>query len=428
MATDVIDVASLETPGATAPGGSESQISDAGIVSSAESALENQDSQQQPAIGEQPTADVTGKAIRDAIRRLSQQSPEDAKLLRQLADTHFREATGWKGAFETPQKAAEAKSIIESAGGIEGIAAAQTRLQAYDQQETGLEAGDPAVLDSFFEDFPQGAAALAPHYLEKLEALNPQALQTAVGPYAVAMLQQSGVTAHVDAMAAETDPARLQAMVKQLAEHLKGQVQNAQAVRQNMRPTADPRTDKLKAKETELQQREEKIFSDGVASHVNATVAQPFSAVVDQYAKQYKLNDTQKTHFRETLQQAVVKAMNDDATYKKQVDIRYANKSRSRESVSTYIAGEFNRRMNDKALEVIRGIYGSPRVSSSAQAGQIKAGQPQTAPGGGPLRVNYIPSNDQLDTSRPDFQMLRIKGQGYLKGLGRFVTWSHLRG
>ena len=85
--------------------------------------------------------------------------------------------------------------------------------------------------------------------------------------------------------------------------------------------------------------------------------------------------------------------------------------------------------MGEKALEVIKGIYGAPRSgSSTTQTGQVKAGQPQTAPGGGPLRVNYIPSNDQLDTSRPDFQLLRIQGRGYLKGSGRYVTWSHLRG
>jgi hypothetical protein len=419
MATDVIDVASLETPG-----DSGAQIPDAGIVSSAETGLENQDSQQQPPpVGETPE-EVTGKAIRDAIRRLSQQSPADAKLLKQLADTHFREATGWKGAFQTPQEAAQAKSIIESAGGIEGIAQAQTRLQAYDQQETGLESGDPAVLDSFFEDFPQGAAALAPHYLEKLDSLNPQALQAAVGPYAVSMLQQSGVVAHVDAMAAETDPARLAQMAKQLAEHLKGQVRNAQAVRQNMRPAADPRTDKLKAKETELQQREEKIFSDGVASHVNATIAQPFSAVVDQYAKQYKLNDTQKAHYRESLEQAVIKQMNGDKTYTDQVDLRKAQKNRTPDGIGTFIAGEFTGRAKDMAFEVAKAIYGAPKGTPGPVpgTGQVKAGQPQTAPGGGPLRISARPADSQLDLNRPNADLLLIKGQGYLKD-GRLVSW-----
>src|ERR1700680_2367567 len=191
MADAVLDLASLDTGADASTGAVDTPEIDAGVVSTPETQAGNQDNQQTG--GADQATDVSGKAIRDAIRRLSQQSPDDAKLLRQLADTHFRESTGWKTAFDTPQKAAEAKSIIESAGGLEGIAQAQTRLQAYDVQETGLESGDPAVLDSFFEDYPAGAAALAPHYLQKLEAVNPQALQAAVGPYAVGMLQQAGI-------------------------------------------------------------------------------------------------------------------------------------------------------------------------------------------------------------------------------------------
>ena len=421
MADSAVDFASLEATDATQDTGQDSGV-DAG--QNIEISPENQESQQQPSGTEQTPADASGKAIRDAIRRLSQQSPEDAKLLKQLADTHFREATGWKGAFDTPQRAAEAKSIIESAGGIEGIAQAQTRLQAYDQMDTGLESGDPAVLDGMFKDFPQGAAALAPHYLAKLEAMNPQALHAAVGPYAVSMLQQAGIVSHVDAMIAETDPARQQSMAKQLSEWLKGQVQNAQQLKQNGQQHQNPEADKLKTEREALNQEREQIFRTGVSERVNSTVAPQMASVVDQYAKQYKLNDTQKAHYQKSLEQAVIQEMNADQTYKKQAELRNANKARTPDGVASFIAGEFTRRAKDKAFEVAKAIYGAPRGTPGPApgTGQPRAGQPQTAPGGGPLRVSARPTDSQLDLNRPGADLLLIQGRGYLKD-GRLVSW-----
>ncbi len=419
MADAVIDLASLDTATDSTAADTGTQESSSGIVSSTETVPENQTNQQST---ETSGEDASGKAIRDAIRRLSAQSPEDAKLLKQLADTHFREATGWKGAFQTPQEAAQAKSIIESAGGIEGIAAAQERLQAYDTQESGLESGDPSVLDSFFEDYPQGAAQLAPHYLAKLEALNPQALQAAVGPYAVSILVQAGLQGHLESMANETDPARAKAMAQQALDWMKGQAQNAQQIKQT--PRQSPEADRIKQERVALNEEREQIFRTGVTERVNSTVVAPLGGIVDQYAKQYKLNDTQKAHYRQSLEQAVIQEMNADQAYLKQAELRNSAKNRTPEGVASFIAGEFTRRAKDKAFEVAKAIYGAPRATPGPIPGngQPKAGTPKTAPSGGPLRISARPSDSQLDLTRPGADLLLIQGRGYLKD-GRFVTW-----
>ena len=429
MATDVIDVASL---GAEPGGSTETPVDvDAGVVSSVEAPVGNQESQQVPrgTSGEDETpTDVTGKAVRDAIRRLSAQSPEDAKLLKQLADTHFREATGWKGAYQTPQEAMQAKSLIEAAGGPEAIAAAQTRLQAYDQQETGLESGDPAVLDSFFEDYPQGAAALAPHYLAKLESLNPQALAAAVGPYAVDLLTQAGVGGHLEALLKETDPAHIKAGIQTLNDWFKGQRATAQQVKLNGQPQKNPQADRLKQRETELNQKEEKIFRDSVSERVNSTVKEPITALVEQYGKQYKLNDTQKAHYRKSLEQAVIEEMNNDENYKRQAELRNASKSRTTEGIASFVSGEVSRRAKDKAFEIAKAIYGAPRGTpgpvpgaEKETTGVIKAGGPKTGPNGAPLFVTVKPTFEQMaDYEGRDIDV--IHGRVWTKA-GYFVTW-----
>ena len=412
MADAVLDLASLDTGTET----TETPAVDAGVVSTTETPT--QDSQQQSTGAET----VPDKAIRDAVRALSQTSPEYSKALKQMADAYYREGTAWKTAFDTPQKASEAKSIIESAGGIEGIAQSQERLRGYDAQDEGIKTGNPEVIESLFKDFPEGAAGLAPHYLAKLEATNPQALQAAVGPYAVQMLEQAGIMGHVEAMLKETDPARVKGMAETLSGWLKGQKQNADLVRQGGRQAPDPRADKIKARETELNQKEEKIFRDGVTAEVNSTVKQPLTDLVEQYAKQYKLNDTQKAHYRKTLEQSVIEEMNNDQAYLKQAELRNANKGRTTQTVAQFISSEFSRRAKDKAFEVAKAIYGVPRGTSTTGTGVVKAGTPQTSPTGGPLKISARPSDSQLDLNRPGADILLIQGRGYLKD-GRFVTW-----
>jgi membrane-associated HD superfamily phosphohydrolase len=422
MATDVIDVASL---GAEPGQSTETSVeSDAGVVSSVENVGGNQESQQQEAQQLEIPQQVTGKAIRDAVRTLAEAHPEQKAVLKQMADAFFRETQGWKGAFDAPQKALEAKQLIEAAGGAEAIAQAQQRLAGYDAQETGLESGDPAVLDSFFEDYPQGAAQLAPHYLARLEKTNPAALASAVGPYAVDLLTQAGLGSHLEMLLAETDPARVKTGLQMLSEWFKGQRQNAQQTRQMGATAQNPQAEQIKKQQEALNQEREQIFSDGVTAKVNADVASPLTALVDQYAKQYKLNDAQKAHYRETLVQTIIKDMNADENYKQQANLRRANKKRSVDSVASFVAGEFTRRAKEKAFEVAKSIYGAPRGGAVQPAGTgvVKPTTPQTAAGGGPLLISARPPNSQLDLNRPDADLLLIKGQGYLKD-GRFVTW-----
>jgi hypothetical protein len=422
MATDMIDLSSLEATDTTQTE-TESVETQHPETQTAEIQPGNQETQQA-----QVSEDLSGKSIRDAVKQLAAANPAHAKILRQLADTHFREATGWKGAFETPQKAAEAKSIIESAGGIEGISQATQRLQTYDMQDAGLKEGNPEVLDAMFKDFPEGAAALAPHYLERLQKMNPEAYGAAVGPHAVQMLKDAQIPQFVQGLLAETDPARIKAGLTTMDNWLKGQMQNADAVKNTAKPA--PGTDKLKERETQLNQREEGIFRSAVQTKVNDSIQAPMKSLVDQYVKANGWNEKQAAYYRTALENAVIEEMNGDNGYKQQIDLRFANKQRTHDTVATYAAGEFSRRAKDKALEVskeCKNLFGSSGKSTATGTGAVKPGQPKTAPGGGPLQVSSIPTNEQLDTSRPDFTEMRIKGQGYLKN-GMFVSWAHLRG
>lgn len=415
----VLEIGSeLEPSGEVLDGGEQLDGTQDGVAQDSEGQQQAQADGQQ-----QQQGVVTGKSVRDAVRSLSEAHPEHARLLKTLADTHFTVATAYRQAFPTPREAASAKALIDGLGGVDGASALQARIQGYDAQETGLESGDPAVLDSFFKDYPDGAAALAPHYLERLSQTNPQAFSNTIAPYAIGMLQQAGIDQHVASLLNETDPARLKAGVQQLSDWLTRQGQGVAQIKAQSGKA--PGADKLAGEREKLNTEREELFREGVRGTVNTAVTPVVQTEVEKYAKQYKLSDDQKNHFKETLQAKVIADMNADPTYKKQVDLRYANKGRTHQSVADFIAAEFNRRVREKSFDVVKGIYGAPKGGQQQNQGNgvIKAGTPRTAPGGGPIKVAVKPPDSELDMSRPDSRDLLFKLQAYTKG-GRLVTWA----
>jgi hypothetical protein len=357
--------------------------------------------------------------VRNAIKAASEAMPEQAAHFKELGNAYFREQA-YKQAFPTPQEAASAKQLIEGVGGVEGITTIQQRAASFDQQDLALKDGNPEVLDAFFKDFPEGAAALAPHYMEKLAAANPTAFSAAIAPHAISMLEQAGVGGHLDSILNETDPARAKALVQQLAEWFRGQKSNVAQLK--TQPQKNPAADRITEQQKQLETEREQLFSERVSEKVTSSVNPEIQKTVDQYAKQYKLNDTQKMHFQNALQQKIVAEMNGDKTYKQQVDLRKANKGRTHDSVASYISSEFNRRLKDAAFATAKEIYGAPRGQATATTGVVKAGTPTTAPGGGPLKVSQRPPDNMLDLARPGADMDLIRGRGYTKD-GRFISW-----
>lgn len=376
----------------------------------------NQESQQQP---EKLDGRKGLKAHRDAARAAAEKMlPEHAQAIKEMASNSFR-LEEFRQVFPEIDQARQAKSLVDSLGGIEGASKLQERMAGYDTQEAGLESGDPAVLDSFFQDYPEGAATLAGPYLEKLGKVNPTALQEAVAPYALGMLEAAGINGHVAAMADEKDPARLAQMAAQLNDWIKKQVQGVSTIQ---KPA--PKDDKIAKERQALNEEKEKIFNDGVTSKVDASSEPVLASAVDKYSKQYRLNDAQRSYYRDALNKAVVDEMNADKTYIGQVDLHYKNRGRTAESIAQYISGEYNRRVQAKAFPVLQEcqkVFGA-RVAQQSGTGQVKAGGPQTAPGGGPMYVSQRPPDSELDLTKPDSEMNLIRGRAWTKA-GKFITW-----
>jgi hypothetical protein len=381
------------------------------------------DEGQEPTEGTESEQVGTGpKNIRAALKAASEASPEQAGTLKELGNSYYREQA-YKAQFPTVEEAQTAKNLIEAIGGVDGASTLQARVQEYDTQETGLEAGDPSVLDSFFKDYPQQAVQLASAYLERVAAQNPQEFQKAIGPYAIQMIEQSNIPSYIDMALRETDPARKDETLKQISQYLQGQITTS---KQALQSNTSAQTTKPFEKEREtLNKEREETFNDGVRMHIDHLSLPVINGEVDKYTKQYGLNDDQKKLFWSNLFNKVKGQMDEDSTHKKQVDIRVKAKGRTSQSVAKYISDEFNRRVKVEAFGTLKEcekVFGPLKGGRKMTTGLPKAGGPKTSPSGGPLRVSARPADADIDWSKPDADMNLIKGRAYLKS-GKFVAW-----
>lgn len=406
-------------------------LEDTAVGQTVDTSIETQDnvSDAQPtdptATGEQTEQpQVDGRkgpqALRNTVKALSEQSPEHAGQLKEMADSYFREKA-YKNAFETPQLASDAKSLIDTVGGIEGMSRLQERDQLFSQQDAFLKEGNPEVLQDFADDFPEGFSSLAPHYLSLLSQKNPEAFNNAVVPYAVGLLDNAGFSDFLGNLHRETDPARS----KQMVENLIRWYQGAQNGAKELKTAPKGGTAKPDDGRAALQTEREAIFSEGVAMKVNAAVDGPLGKAADQYAKQNGWNEDQKAYFKKQLSDAVIAQMNGDKNYTQQVDLRKKNPSRTHDSVATYISGEVSRRLTDVAFDtsekvkkLIGGKGGRPTTT-----GVPKPGGPTTGAGGTPLLISAQPNDADIDWAKDPRQLMFIGNKAYLKS-GKFVTWK----
>ena len=348
-------------------------------------------------------------SVRTAIKALSESAPEHAAALKALGASHFR-AEAYRKEFATPAEAASAKALITDLGGVEGLANIQQSQAHYQAQDERLKAGDPAVLDTIFSEFGEGAAQLAPAYLEKLATSNPTALQAAVVPYAISMLENAGFSNTIKAIYNESDPAKVKQMVAGMYNWFQQQAQAAGQL--NAKPTKNPAEDRLKQQQTELQTERETLFTQGVSGKINTSLRPQIDRTIDQLAKKNKWNDEQKAEFGVRLANDIDRQMKADKTYISQTGIRYAAKNRTHDSVANYIAGEYMRVLNSKdgamksEAAFNRLIGKQTGTKQGTGTGVVKPTTPQTAVGGGPVRVSQRPSDDAIDFSKTDTSLL----------------------
>jgi hypothetical protein len=373
----------------------------------------------------------SGRAIGDAVKAAAAQFPEQAQLFKKLQDAYFRNQT-FEKAFPSAAEAQSVKQLLDDVGGVEAIASIQEKVTAYDAQDVAFGEGNPQVLESFFADFPDGAAKLAPAYLDKLSTANPKAYHDTVMPHIAGFLVNDKVWGNynlpqfIDVMSKETNPENLAGAVAEIRNWItKVYGTGTELYKNQTQSVKQPVDAKLTEREQALNTRELEIKKSTMNETFNTSIEPVLKGELTKYAKQFKLNETQTNFFKKELQMVIHNEMVADKAYQKQLEIRINSKNSTPQTLAQFAANEYNRRVRDNAFKVVKDIYGSGRNTTSKVTDVVKNTQPTTSVGGGPLKINYKPADSDIDWNKQgvDAMSLFIGQKAYLKN-GKFVTWK----
>jgi hypothetical protein len=97
----------------------------------------------------------------------------DPALVKQV-EREFHENKAFRRIHETPKAAQEFKAKVESLGGVEKI---ETELGESASRFASLQAADPAILETYWTEAPEGMARLSGNYLDTLNTKAPEVYQ-----------------------------------------------------------------------------------------------------------------------------------------------------------------------------------------------------------------------------------------------------------
>lgn len=365
--------------------------------------------------------------LRNALNKLRETDPKGAKLLRAALghDLAYQET------FKSPEEARVFKASVDAVGGPEAIAEMQEQV-AYSQEIDALaDAGDPKVLDTFFNDFPDGTKKLAPVFLEKLRELDAKAFNAVLQPHLVDSLVGAEIPQVFDALLAAANEGNTEA-IKKIAGNLVNWMKGNQSSAQKFRTTTnDPERDKIKSEWDKINTEKESSFtkqwSEPVKQHAMSSI---YKAGLP-YVRTVPMGQ-QKAFFQEVVNE-IQRRMDGDKTYAQQENALMKSKTRDASKIANFKNAKVDV-LVPSVIEKIAKDFGfkatAAKAAGSKPAAGAKAGvKPVVGAGSSPMNPVYIkdkPAQQDRDLSVKNAIELQIAGKALMKSgpyKGKWVTW-----
>ena len=135
-------------------------------------------------------------AIRKELRALRDSDPAKADLAKHLNYVVGHEKA-YVDVFPKVADAKEAKFLIDSVGGKDGLTTLQNTIKSINETDQLLYSGDGRVLKNIYEDMkaaghPEALGKLAGPYLEQLKEIDAKAYDGAIKPHVLDVLETAG--------------------------------------------------------------------------------------------------------------------------------------------------------------------------------------------------------------------------------------------
>jgi hypothetical protein len=376
-------------------------------------------------------------ALRKGLKAFRDSSPENAPIARKLNDIVGRYDAMTK-IFPKVADAQNAKFLLDSVGGSDGLATLQSTIKSVNDTDAMLYAGDPKVLDTLYEDMkaagkPEAFGKLASPFLEKLREADNKTYETAVRPHLVDALESAGFADSLKLIAdAISDPAKPNVEVLQkVLDGMKGWLAHQKELTgQSKKSALDPDRQAFEKERNDFQSEKKKAFEGEVHGGWNQVNNQVLGAALKPYlAMAFAKNwtDGTKKSVAQEIMLTLKSELSADKVYQNQMDALWSEAKPDKSKILAVHQAKMDvigKRLVRDVLEArypgFTQVKGAPVVDKKP-AVPSKEGQTQTAVK--PLFQTSKPKDDQVDWSRDPDQHLFISGRFYDKR-GVFRTWN----
>ena len=377
-----------------------------------------------------------GRKVDNKTRRmiadLKKTNPTAAKV---LADNYFHR-DAYQKEFPTVQAAREARAIMESLGGTEGIGKLQEEVTDYRAEIDQFSRGDRGLIEQLYEGNPEAVVTAAQNSLDILREKNPNAFQLAMLPSFVELLdtvQLNGLSATfpqvLDRLLQDVFDGKGQeawerlSLLKQWYSGVKGNLTK----QRDTKTRIDPERQKLQEDRKKFDQETATARETQALNDINLTNNKILARTVEPLFNEMNLKIGGRKAFVKELQERVWAGMKEDKQF-----IAVANSIKAtgdQKRYVEYVAGKFAELLPDHFEETRNDLYPNYKPRKAGEPPPKNGQQPNTngkqtpAPAAKQGTVTWrvvheAPKPDTVDFSRTTDPMI-VKGFYILKDKSR---------
>lgn len=379
-------------------GGADTGIADAGSGDVDTSAASDVDTQDDDTAELDFDADVdTEKPVRGVPNELKEALKDKPEVLKTLKNRLLR-GDRYEALGASPEELRGTLDRIESMGGLSGI---EAESNEWAKVMNGFRAGDPAVLETWFKDNPQGISKLMPEAWKRYAEMDAPGWNHENAKTFVATVESNGMWTALNQLEGrlKDDPESAK-----LAKAIKDEVLKINQIALNQ-PKRDltPEQKKLDEKSVQLDAKERAFYAKTLSAESTPLMGKAASDAIGIVTKGYKLTPDARKGFQEDVLAAFNKLCHADELYQK--NALAAIRGQESEAFKRLLKSQLTDLM-PKAARMAWRKYAGISGLNSAEAQRRKAegqGMRESASGGasnGSLIQSTPPNGAEIDRAR----------------------------
>lgn len=350
-------------------------------------------------------------------KKIPQEYKDLFKKDRRLREMYFSNAA-YKKVFGSPSEAAELVESLETMGGLQGI---QAERQEWATVDTMFAAGDPALVEQWAKDFPEGFTKIMPAALEGYYKADPEGYSHEIAKVFASTLQQANVAPALASLRQLVgDNPQAAGIVKGLESLFTGINKLAETA---PKKSVDPERQKLQEERQAWEAQKAEIFRKDVATDVTQSIKSGIKSNLTPYLKSRKLDNESYAVLENNVNIELSKLLNADKVFQSQKTDVLATQDKAR--ILKFLQARIDKYLPDAAKKVMRafGSISGQRQAEIAQKQKQNLSRKDVGPGANPTnqRISRAPQSSEIDwsrTSRDDFWANRAVLRN-----GKKVSW-----